>query len=142
MELARDENFTQVANAALQVVRRHTWYLCEETVALCLFSRNCDSFEKQRVAQKLLELDIPEFRLGKPSLPSIIREDTKLNDLVTGKSWFLFSCLGIKASWLAKSPELWGSDPDYCEAETAVLRLRVVNDAAERSIKLLQDYLK
>jgi len=42
--------------------------------------------------------------------------------------------------FLAKDPAEWNADPSCKELKTAVSRMKVVNDTAERAIALMQQY--
>ena len=48
--------------------------------------------------------------------------------------------LGLSSSWLEKDVKLWSEDPDYLVAETFVRTVKIVNDTAERGVKLMTDY--
>jgi hypothetical protein len=60
--------------------------------------------------------------------------------LIGVKSWCIFQTLRINADWLSKSPSQWNLDSDYLVAEDFVHHTKVVNDLAERAIKLIQDF--
>ena len=49
--------------------------------------------------------------------------------------------MGFSSLFLTgKSPEEWDTDDEYIHLKKQVKNLRVVNDTAERGIKLIQDY--
>ena len=119
----------ELADTALNVLRRHLWYLTEEIVIFSLFSNRLTDDEKSRIAAKLLTFPVPEnLPLGKPEFPDIL-EKTQLCDLVGPHSWLLFISL-----------KLWSEDSDYLVAERFVRTVKTINDTAERGVKLMTDY--
>ena len=67
-----------------------------------------------------------------------------MSSLVTAESWFIFHVLELypdHVSWLDLYPIMWKSSADLCLYETFVKGMSVVNDPAERSIKLTQDFI-
>jgi len=51
-----------------------------------------------------------------------------------------FSRFGININFLKKDPSLWNTDKDYLHGKKNVFSLNVVNDTAERAVKLMEDY--
>ena len=52
-------------------------------------------------------------------------------------SWDFFTILRVKADWLT-----WEESEDFRKARQFVTTVKVVNDAAERGIKLASDYVQ
>lgn len=132
-----------MADAAYTKLIKHHWYLTEETVVHALFTnhRSMTNNLKERMAGKLLETPKPtKFRRGIPLLQRRITESTSIEDLVGPESWFIFEALGIGCEWLRLPVTEWDSNPDFMEAAAFVKSVKVVNDAAERGIKLNSDY--
>ena len=72
------------------------------------------------------------------SLPS-------LASLVGSRTWLLFNILeleGEDVEWLNQAPSYWDINPGYCRLEKFLGNLSVVNDTAERGVKLIQVILK
>lgn len=67
-------------------------------------------------------------------------ESQNIFDFVSVKSKFLFDRLNIDASFLKQCPTLWSNDVSFQEARKQVSTLRVVNDTAERAVKLMKDF--
>jgi hypothetical protein len=132
----------EVAEVVLRKLENHFWYLTEEIVPFALFSKLpvMTSRLKQNIASKLLATPIPErLRMGKPLFPKVCC-DTSLADLIGPESHTLFQSLDISTGWLEKPVEDWSTDPDYQTAECFVRSIKVVNDAAERGVKLIADF--
>ena len=63
-----------------------------------------------------------------------------LADFIGPESHTLFKTLKTSAEWLSKPVEQWSSDPDFQIAENFVRSVKVVNDPAERGVKLISDF--
>ena len=50
------------------------------------------------------------------------------------------SALDIKDSFLELPTDTWNDNDDYLQGKNCVKKLRVVNDTAERGVKLFEDY--
>ena len=61
-------------------------------------------------------------------------------DFVKPSSWEFFDILKVKADWLNQPVTEWEDSEDYRKARHFVMTVKVVNDAAERGIKLASDY--
>ena len=72
---------------------------------------------------------------------SQLTEKTELWDLVTSNSWELF-ILKMSADWLALPPTKWDTSLDYIKFRDFVRTVKVINDCAERGVKLATDYSK
>lgn len=53
-----------------------------------------------------------------------------------------FKRFEIKTNFLAKDPSEWISDQNYQDAREIVTKLKVINDVAEKAVKLIEDYNK
>ena len=132
----------ELANVVIDKMENHFWYLTEEVVPFALFSKlpEMTSDFKQEIASKLLNTPVPErLRMGKPVFRKI-SSDTSLLDLIGPESNTLFQCLGISKEWLAKPLADWPSDQEFQVAENFVHSVKVVNDPAERGVKLISDF--
>lgn len=63
-----------------------------------------------------------------------------LDDFVTQRSKQFLSRLQIDDSFLQEDVSSWGDNPTFLEARRRISRLKVVNDTAERAVKLMQDF--
>ena len=77
--------------------------------------------------------------MGKPIFRQIKR-NTTLKSLLGPESHMLFRNLNIRRDWLAKPVNQWAADEDFQVAEKFVRTVKVVNDAAERGVKLISDF--
>lgn len=54
----------------------------------------------------------------------------------------LFDRYKLSRNFLTKAPELWETDGEFIKAKSVIKNLTVVNDPAERGVKLIEDYNK
>lgn len=82
------------------IMGRHLWYLTEIIILFSLFSSKVDDDMKSRIAAKLVSLTPDDtIKFGLPTYPDLTPA-TELSDLVTGKSWQLFTITGTGSEWL------------------------------------------
>ena len=78
--------------------------------------------------------------LGKPKFPTII-STSRLGDLINDDSWFIFSLLEMDTEFLNHDVQAWPGRQSFLEAKAKTIALIVVNDSAERGVKLSSDFL-
>lgn len=136
----------EAGNEAVRSCFRHLWYLTEELVIFCLFDEHLSPFWRSAVAKKLLNTPRPTtFLAGKPSFPKIYFNNSScafLTEFVGPKSWLLFKLCKMEheQEWLKLPVEYWHLMNDYIHLKQFISSLEVVNDAAERGIKIISDF--
>lgn len=63
-----------------------------------------------------------------------------LCDFVSKKTLDFFSCFKLPPGFLAVEPNTWNSNPEYQQCLKFCRMLYVVNDPAERGVKMMQDF--
>ena len=135
---------SEVAVAALKAFNRHLWFLTEEMAPLSLFSDKISDSDKIKISHIIsrnLGVNF-EHERGLPTFP-ILKPNTHLTDLAGPKSTTLLMLFGYsnhKGGWLTKLPKLWKEDSNFQHMLEHIKSLKTVNDAAERAVKLIQDY--
>jgi hypothetical protein len=139
-----------VSEVALKYLMLHTWYLCGELVPFALFSSRVQNDEKAEMVKAMMsyktDFTNPKYRFGngfgKPKLVHVL-PSTKLSDLVNEDSWFFFKALKLdtQTDFLVTNVTEWEEIPSYKACCTVVRQLRIVNDTAERGVKLGSEYL-
>lgn len=138
------------ADAAIKAFAAHLWYLTEELVPLALFSSQVDSNIKVKMVHKLTnsERKLCTKRhgtgFGKPAFPIIPQEtsdDLDLSQFIGVDSWSFFEIMRLDKEFLHKPISDWESDPGFVAGKEKIHSLSVVNDGAERGVKLAHDFL-
>ena len=137
----------KVADVCMVSMTRHSWYLDPSLVVMALADPDVPVNERQKMAKCLAKLKQPEdFKMGKPKLEALKmgRKPPTLASLVKAKSWLMFSMLNMteeELGWLTKDVIYWSKDPGFLKFRDFVNNLTVVNDPAERSVKLVQEFV-
>ena len=146
-------NFSQfdpgLAFTVLDSLNRHTWYLTEQWVIVCLADDDCPDNERMAVAKALQRTPrATHFEPGKPKLPTDFWPDNgkmpSLAKFVGPKSWLLPHLLGLDAEdmeWLQLAVHQWPLTTGFKKFSKLVCKLLVVNDPAERGVKLVKDFI-
>ena len=148
MQLYKEEN-PAAAKVAIESVLKHLWYLTEEVVVLSIFDGQLDPVLRKGIVVKLLSFPRPKtFSPGKPKFPSlkfdsIITYPDQLLNFVGSRSWLLFLSLKLTEEdfdWMHTEVENWEKMSGYKKIEGIVRSFEVVNDCAERAVKLISDF--
>lgn len=138
---------SDLANAALSKLLNHLWYLNSEQVVFGLFDPTLPPQVKVNMASKLLALDDEEDSEEDREVKAQVRLDEadslldkELDYFVNQKTQNFFKRFNINPEFLVSEQETWKNNADYLRALKIVENLRVVNDTAERGVKLIQDF--
>lgn len=126
-----------IARAARVVLERHLWYLSDELIGLALFSDKVTSVEKAAIVEGMK--NEAGRRLVKANA-SILNNETSLGDFASKRTVNTLRMLNIKVSFLQLPIEIWRENCDYVQGKQKVHGLRVVNDTAERGVKLFEEF--
>ena len=66
----------------------------------------------------------------------------KLQDHITPASWEFFKILKLPSDRLALPPAQWSENENYQRAQQYIKYVKLVNDPAERGVKLASNYSK
>jgi len=137
-DLAKYEHIdAEAAKAARSVLERHLWYLSDETVGLALFSEQVTTEDKALLVYNLSKEPGKREVRGNAAL---LKHGVRLGDFVTSRTAGLFSGLEIDSSFMSIPPSQWNDVEAYQTAKRRVQQLRVVNDTAERGVKLFEEF--
>ena len=133
----RDE---ALSSACKRKVDLHTWYLSPRHIPLALFSNLVSDETKKAIATTLLKYPKADFQIGKSELPKVY-EDSTLQGFINNELWLFFDLTGTEPTFLRMdSVVCWKEDSSFQQINQMVSGLKVVNDAAERSVKFGSDY--
>jgi hypothetical protein len=131
-----------ISTAAVKAFLRHLWYLSEELIALAFFDDAVDSNTKRRMITALQKETSDEAQpLKRIQIEPISIPEIELSDFVTSRTTSFFHTLGLNADFLLQAdPDNWQFCEHFQMAKKYISSLAVVNDRAERAVKLMQDF--
>lgn len=139
----------KIADVAIKKFINHLWYLNDECVILSLFDDRIQIEDKRKMARKLQEqvedsrdeeIETQKKLLLKPDeLIHFINRDLP-TDLLSPQSLKIFSRFNIPSDFLEVDPLEWNNNNEYLKARSVLASLKVVNDTAERNVKLMEEY--
>ncbi|XP_025424087.1 uncharacterized protein LOC112693307 [Sipha flava] len=128
-----------IADAAIKSFSRHLWYLSETLIGLAFFDYKVCPEMKIRMV-KSLEKKGAEFPLRRITIKMTEVQTVQLCDFVSKNTLKFFTALDIPQNFLNQHPSTWGSNKDFVDGRKRVQNLKVINDAAERGIALIQTF--
>ena len=139
-----DSLYYELAFAMREKLNLHLWYLSEELVFLCLFSKLLSDAEKNLCAKAMkryhLKKDLSLNPSGKLTTPVLSKtRANKLWEFFGPNSWLMPNLLGLgikDLSFVSKPAKSWKLDKDYQLLQSVIHNMQVVNDPAERGILL------
>ncbi|GBL92718.1 hypothetical protein AVEN_119108-1 [Araneus ventricosus] len=129
----------KISNAAKCILVRHLWYLSDELVRFALFSDIVLSPEKDDMAKMIKSK--PDLRKVRGNCNILkTNQEVNLSDFVTERSGNVFQKLNIADAFLNLPSEEWKQNSSYLQGRERVRKSQVVNDTAERGVKLFQEF--
>ena len=122
-----------IAKAAVTSFKCHLWYIIEELASLTLYSNEVDNNTKQKMADKILKASRSFCKM-----PTIVSND--ISAFIGDDSWSLFHITSLDDSFLNTPVAQWEANNAYQQGKLIVNNICVVNDSAERGVKLCQDF--
>jgi hypothetical protein len=130
-----------IAIATAAKFQRHLWYLRAEVMPLLLFSKKLTVFQKVELQNEIKKYegdwsqrDVQLKKMGK-------LEKRTICSFVGAASICGLRTLGINTEFILNSdPATWNNSPEYEANESIIMALKVVNDCAERGVKLMSKY--
>lgn len=137
----------KISAVILNKFRTHLWYLAEETIALAFFDDNISHEQKRKMVETLHDQppkndETRVFRLIIPRSQMSNVQDWELHEFITENTITFFDRFKTSATFLNEDPADWKNNDDYKEMQQILSNLQVVNDHAERSVKLFTDFNK
>lgn len=130
----------RVACEARRTLMRHLWYLSETLVGLAFFDCGIADAEKLRMVAALSKPGEDSDLIRVQSVDENNISTLSLSDFVSSNTNKFFAASHIETDFLQQHPSSWGSSDVYQISCDRVKRLKVVNDAAERGVALIQNF--
>lgn len=138
----------ELADRALSKMINHLWYLNSEQVAFSFFDETLEKNVKTRMAAKSLKFVSVEeqnyddrdvkAKLSLEQVDDLL--DKELDFFVSHQTLNFFKRFEIDTEFLNTDPDVWCENSHYLKAKKIVNSFKVVNDTAERGVKLIQDF--
>lgn len=132
----------RISMLAIEKFKNHLWYLGPESVVLSLFSDKVPDHIKHRMFENMKTLDCGKWTVRNWRLmdSSHIMEK-ELYDFVDASSMTVLKSLQIDIRFMFDTPvNEWKHLDAYKHAKSIVDSFQVVNDCAERTLKLMTDF--
>ena len=133
----------------MKALERHLWYLKPEMVVFGLFGNAVPNEDLQALGKALIDCrpeqlpDRPSQRkgsgFGKPTFPKL-NPSSNLADLVEPDSWWTIKLFGLNLDFVGEDIKEWEARKNISSKKIAE-SLNVVNDPAERAVKLSSDFV-
>lgn len=128
------------AEAALNKMRNHLWYLSTKLIPLALFDDDVPIPTKIKMVHNLNTVENDQINLNRMILHQGAKiASLSLENFISKESRRFFEITRINSDFLLKHPSLWSEDNNYIHGLNIAKNLSVVNDSAERSIALYQN---
>ena len=135
-----------ISQAASKKFQAHLWYIGPEMLPLALFSDKLQVEDKRqliaairRFPEESAEITERGIKLDPTHAEGI--ENKALHDLVTAASLRALCSIRIDVNFMLNSdPKSWNDSPIFQQSKSIVDSLKVVNDAAERSVALMSTF--
>lgn len=139
------KNDANVSSTVLHKFSNHLWYLSEEPIGLAFFDDNVSMEDKRLLCKTFLSQSQPDgetrnFKLKIPSLEMIPLSEYRLHYFITENTHHFFNRFKISKKFLQTDPQEWKKDAEYIATQNMLKTLEVVNDHAERGVKLMADF--
>lgn len=134
---------SDIAQTALKKCCGHLWYLTEETVGLAFFDDDIPNDLKKKMTTSLTENKHTDTKFKKLSLkPEEIKNfiSKDFSCLVSTNTKRFFERFNIETIFLTDNTETWSTYDSYIKGSEILKNIRVVNDTAERGVKLIEDF--
>lgn len=130
-----------ISKCAIEKFCGHLWYLGSELVVLALFSDKVNNAEKRKIFDKMRKLSDGKWVQRNKKLESHSNIEKKsLSDLVDSSSLTVLKSLRLDIGFMFEScVRDWHTLKEYKTAKKIVDSFKVVNDTAERTLKLMTD---
>ena len=113
----------------------HLWYPSLELVAFAFFDNDVSIEMKNKTRKALENLSKPN-NIKSTTLDITVIEQEQLDDFVTSHTKVFIDTIDLPFSFFEFDTENWQLNEDYLKC----MNMKVVNDLAERKVKLMDDY--
>lgn len=136
-----------ISRTAMNKMINHLWYLAPETAALSFFDSAIGNDTKIKMIEGINaseSSDDNECLKKYKILPKDVEQFVykKMEHFISPDSKRFFARFLIPTTFFEKDPSTWDDDEAFQIGRNIVKGLKVVNDTAERGVKLIEEYNK
>ncbi|KAK7572169.1 hypothetical protein V9T40_012805 [Parthenolecanium corni] len=138
----------KVADVAIKKFSNHLWYLGSECVGVALFDERISSSIKREMQEKIHffeekdsdDDDSEEEVEHKAHFSQLdLKKEFPVN-LFNHHTLKILKRFGLRYDFLETDPSQWSTQEDYQEGINKLSSIKIINDTAERHVKLMEDY--
>lgn len=131
----------EVSNVILSKIRTHLWYLSEEAIGFAFYDSKITVEEKSRMVSALNKQEKSKKKL-EPTLTQLKSsyKSKEIHDFISINTKKLFDRFCLPTGFLSVDPSHWGNNEDFKKGLEVCQKVHVVNDTAERAVKLFSEY--
>ncbi len=137
-----------IAQAALKSFAGQLWYLSEWLVGMALFDPIVSVDTKLTIVDAMKSSRARAAEIQNQStwaarriqVDASVISSKQLPDFVSVNSYKLLAAMHTSLDFLTVPPSQWESNPSYIATKARIDNLKVVNDAAERGVALIQSF--
>lgn len=132
----------KVAEAALDKLSNHCWYLHEQLACLALFDETVTQEEKLKIIYNMKNKDstTTNYDIKRLNVTHAEKESKNISDFVSKESIFIFKQFKLSYDFINDDFDSWDKNASYQECLYTFSNLRVVNDTAERGVALMEEF--
>ena len=130
-----------VATVALKKFSNHLWYLNDVNVCFSLFDGNLSNDIRENLAKLISQTQNVSAFNKKATIDIDKVNELMLENFVSVRSRDFFKILNTSADFLDLKCNDWPTNSNYVKLFSIVKHIKVVNDSAERGVKLMTEYL-
>lgn len=137
-------DYEAYAEAAVTAFNNHLWYVSPRNVALAFFDDNIPNSEREGMRDVFVSKAMRKTKRGKR--PAVLCKAANVDQTFTIASFItqdtkeFFEIMQIDTNFLETPVEDWNTDENYINGKKRCAALVVVNDVAERAVKLISDF--
>lgn len=132
---------SDISDAVLDKIKNHLWYLTPENAALSFFDDEVSTDEKRKMVEALAKENSSNEGIKRLKLSDLKDLQKKeISDFINTDSNHFFEWLELNDEFLGEDPEDWDQSEAYKKSQSIVKKMKVVNDIAERGVKLISEY--
>lgn len=134
-----------ISRVALKKFVNHLWYLSPEAVALAFFDQKVSADTKRKMinamnVEQTTNESIKRIIIKADEIPQVLEKG--IENFVTAKTVNFFDRFNISRDFMQTDSSIWSENDTFKKGFQIISKLKVINDTAERGVKLMEDYNK